>query len=323
MLADLEAPQKTKIVWIRRCWRTCSGVEKLAPEQATFFRGYNFNPMTFTNLHEIASGIEQAEPGLWVARAQSAISYPEDGNRWCLMLEENSFWFRHRSQAILALLQRCPPPGMLFDIGGGNGLVSLAAQQAGWQTVLLEPGPAGVQNARRRGVGLAIQSTLEDAGFLPGSLPAAGMFDVLEHIQDDQGFLRQVSDLLAPGGRLYLTTPAYQALWSYEDEFAGHHRRYTLGGLSKKLEAAGLQVEFSSYLFFFLPPPAWLLRALPSRLGLRRSVDIEQEVKEHKQPGGLAGRLLEALLRFELKRLQAGKRMPFGGSCLVAARKTA
>jgi 2-polyprenyl-3-methyl-5-hydroxy-6-metoxy-1,4-benzoquinol methylase len=180
-----------------------------------------------------------------------------------------------------------------------------------------------VQNARRRGVAITIQSTLEDAGFKPGCLPAVGMFDVLEHIQDDEGFLRQVSELLAPGGRLYLTTPAYQALWSTEDQFAGHYRRYTLAALRKKLAAVGLQVEFASYIFLFLPLPVLLLRALPSRLGLRRSVNLEQEVKEHGSPGGATGRILDGLLRAELKRLQDGRRLPFGGSCLVAARKPA
>jgi 2-polyprenyl-3-methyl-5-hydroxy-6-metoxy-1,4-benzoquinol methylase len=279
--------------------------------------------MEAIDLQEIASGLQLSGPGLWTSHSQSEISYPEEGNRWCLLLEENSFWFRHRSQAILALLQRCPPPGTFFDVGGGNGLVSLAAQQAGWQTVLLEPGPQGVQNARRRGVAITIQSTLEDAGFKPGCLPAVGMFDVLEHIQDDEGFLRQVSELLAPGGRLYLTTPAYQALWSTEDQFAGHYRRYTLAALRKKLAAVGLQVEFASYIFLFLPLPVLLLRALPSRLGLRRSVNLEQEVKEHGSPGGATGRILDGLLRAELKRLQDGRRLPFGGSCLVAARKPA
>lgn len=54
------------------------------------------------------------------------------------------------------------------------------------KVVLLEPGPDGVRNARRRGVRQVLRGTLEAAGFLPDSIPSAGLFDVLEHIEDDR-----------------------------------------------------------------------------------------------------------------------------------------
>lgn len=80
------------------------------------------------------------------------------------------------------------PPGAVFDIGGGNGFVALGIKNAGREVVLVEPGPEGVRNARVRGLTTIICSTLEDAGFLKHTIPAIGIFDVLEHVEDDTAF---------------------------------------------------------------------------------------------------------------------------------------
>lgn len=269
----------------------------------------------------IAANLEPGPDGIWMARSRQAISYPQEGNDHCLALEADSFWFVHRSRCIQALVQRFPPPGTLFDIGGGNGYVAADLQRAGIPVALVEPGWQGVQNARRRGVETLVCATLEDAGFLPGCLPAVGLFDVLEHIQDDAAFLRALFDLLAPGGRVYLTVPAFQALWSADDDYAGHYRRYRLPGLRRALQQAGFRMLFSSYFFALLPLPIFLVRALPSRLGLRRQEAWDRYEQEHHHQPGLAGRALDSLLGLELGWLRQGRAIPLGGSCLVAAEK--
>ncbi len=269
-----------------------------------------------------AANLEPGPDGIWVARSrEKQIAYPEEGNLNCLALEADSFWFEHRNRCIQAVAQNAPPPGMVFDVGGGNGYVALGLQQAGFRVALIEPGWQGVQNARRRGVETLICSSLEDAGFPPGSLPAVGLFDVLEHITEDEAFLRTVQNLLVPGGRIYLTVPAFQALWSADDDYAGHYRRYTLGGLRRLLERAGLRVEFASYIFFLLPLPIFLLRAIPTRLGLRKENAWDRYQEEHHTQSGLVGRVLDEIFAWELSRLRKGRAVPFGGSCLVVARK--
>ena len=269
----------------------------------------------------IADGLVPGPDSIWVSRSRGEISYPEEGNQNCLALEEDSFWFAHRNRCIQALMGCVPPPGAVLDVGGGNGYVAMGLQQAGIPVVMLEPGWEGVQNARRRGVSRLICSTLEDAGFRPGSLPAVGMFDVLEHIQEQDTFLRQIQALLAPRGRLYLTVPAYNLLWSADDDYAGHYRRYTPGSLRAVLNAAGFRVLFSSCIFFMLPLPIFLARAVPSRLGLRKQKAWSQYQQEHRGQPGLAGRALNALLKWEENRLRKGRAISFGGSCLVAAEK--
>lgn len=273
------------------------------------------------DLNEIATNLEPGPEGIWVSRSRSPISYPEAGNEMCLGLEAASFWFGHRNQCIQAVVNRFPPQGVLFDVGGGNGYVAAGLNQAGVPVALLEPGWAGAQNARRRGVETVICSTLEDAGFLDGALPAAGLFDVLEHIADEGNFLASLHQRMAPGGKLYLTVPAYPALWSADDDYAGHHRRYTLSSLRRSLESAGFRVIFSSYIFWMLPLPILLFRSLPSRLGWRKQAAWDRYFQEHRSQPGPVGWLLGQLLKWELKRVRNGQRVWMGGSCLAVAEK--
>ena len=91
------------------------------------------------DLSEFASHIERDAEGLWTARAVSSVSYPEDGNQLCFDIEDSSFWFRHRNNCLLQAVNSLPPAGTFFDIGGGNGYVAQAIQNAGFETVLVEP----------------------------------------------------------------------------------------------------------------------------------------------------------------------------------------
>jgi SAM-dependent methyltransferase len=68
-------------------------------------------------------------------------------------------------------------------------------------------------------------------------------FEVLEHVQDDRGFLAQAFDLLAPGGRMLVSVPAHQRRFSAWDEMVGHFRRYEREELRARFTEAGFQVE--------------------------------------------------------------------------------
>lgn len=269
---------------------------------------------------DYATALRAVGDGLWVAASQGAVWYPDEGNENFRAIEERSFWYLHRNRCITAAVRHRPPTGVIFDVGGGNGFVSLALQQAGYSTVVVEPTADGARNALARGLRPVIVATLEGAGFRPHVLPAAGMFDVLEHIPDDVDYLRRLRAVLVPGGMLYLTVPAYQALWSSEDDADRHQRRYTLSSLRRTLTEAGFTVEWQSYMFAWLPLPILLLRALPSRAGARGAPTRERTADEHALPQGVAGRALRAMLDAEYRWLSTGRAVPFGGSCLVAAR---
>jgi SAM-dependent methyltransferase len=96
---------------------------------------------------------------------------------------------------------------------------------------------------------------------LPGDLPRLrGRFhvvtclDVLEHMDDDVEGLRTIAALLAPGGQLVVTVPAYDWLWSGEDVISAHRRRYTRESLLRAARDAGFEVLFASYFFASVLP---------------------------------------------------------------------
>lgn len=274
------------------------------------------------DIASMGRGLVQRDDGIWYASRSQAVSYPDDGHDACFAVEEHSFWFRHRNACITAAAKRLPPSGALFDVGGGNGCVSKALAEAGIESVVVEPGGLGARNARRRGLQHVICATTEGAGFAACSLPAIGLFDVIEHVQDDRPFLRDMSALLAPGGRLYATVPAYGWLWSDEDVHAGHFRRHTLSSVAALVKQSGLALEYASYFFRWLPLPILLLRALPHRLGLHRPAHAPESVaRDHAVGGGRVVRVLDTMLAREVQQVATGHTMPFGGSCLFVARK--
>lgn len=269
----------------------------------------------------LATGLRELEPGYWVAADQDSVSYPEHGHSSCYEVEASSYWFRHRNLCVASIVARFPPNGPIVDIGGGNGFVTLGLERAGFETMLVEPGEVGARNGFTRGLRPVVQATFEDAGFLPQSLPAVGVFDVVEHIENDAAFLDRIRAALQPGGRLYVTVPAFQWLWSPEDVDAGHFRRYTRSSLVGLLRATGFQVEYTTFLFWLLPLPIFLLRSVAGRVKVRKTGSQELSNREHQTPGGAQGALLEWLLAQEAARLDQGKSMPFGSSILAVARK--
>lgn len=271
------------------------------------------------DIAEIATNLDSKAPGLWASKSNASISYPEDGHARCFELEEHSFWFKHRNRCITEIVRSFPPAGPVFDIGGGNGLVSLALQKAGFDSILVEPGPQGTNNALLRGLKTVICSTLEEAGFKPGVMSSVGLFDVIEHIEDDEAFLGLVHDYLSKNGQLYLSVPAYDLLWSNNDDFASHYRRYTISSLSRKLQKTGFEISFATYIFAVLPLPILLFRSLPHKMGFRSHVMLNQLRNEHAQPKGNLGRLFNSILQLELQALRQRRSIPLGASCLLVA----
>jgi SAM-dependent methyltransferase len=274
----------------------------------------------------MARNIEFCADGYWRSIQSDGISYPEWGNEACFEVEDGSFWFQHRNDCILKILESYPPGAAFFDVGGGNGFVAKAVQDAGIDVVLIEPGPVGVRNALRRGVRQALCGTLEQAGFLENSIPSVGLFDVIEHIQDDREFLNTIRRHLQPDGRLYVTTPAFNWLWSNEDVLAGHFRRYTERGLRTVCESAGFAVEFITTFFNFLPLPILAFRALPNRMGIgnRKAGYRTQEIRRDHDlsvSSPLVQSLIGYLCRMEKDRIAAGRLTRFGASYLLAAKR--
>lgn len=257
------------------------------------------------------------------SRENWIVSYPDDGNSVCFDMEDISFWYQHRNECLVEAMKACQFPNDFLDIGGGNGITALAMQNAGYDVTLVEPYATGIENARKRGIRSTVQSTLEDyVNQASGEAPAAGFFDVMEHIEDDAAFLKNINLLLAPGGQIMLTVPAFSSLWSENDVQLGHYRRYTLPRLTGLLAKAGFEVTYQTYFFSLVWAPMWLARVLPEKFGIKKNNTPEKKRNEHMAGRPATANLLRKLLSWETRAIRNKRRIPFGTSCLIVARKT-
>lgn len=151
---------------------------------------------------------------------------------------------------LLALLERYVTPGRLLDVGSALGLLLEVARERGWEVTGVEVSRHAVALARGRlGAGVVHLGRLEDAPLAEASFDAITLTDVLEHLPDPVASLRRCRELLAPGGRLLITTPAVgcaserlmgRGWFQFKDE---HTRLFTPRALRSALERAGLELE--------------------------------------------------------------------------------
>jgi len=247
------------------------------------------------------------------------IYYPDDGNAATFLLEEQSWWYRHRNRIICTLYKKYEGVGenVFADIGGGNGIVAKALQQAGIDVCMIEPYATGVSNAKARGVHNVLQATLET---LPTdfNMEAAGMFDVLEHLPNDAEAIAQVAGRLPLNGIFIATVPAFNFLYSETDRRIGHFRRYTKKQLSELLQSQGFIVEYSSYFFSPMFVPMWLVRKKITR---KQPHHNESRLNEHTAGSIWLNSFLFFLLTFEKVLMKLKIQMPIGTSCIIVARK--
>jgi SAM-dependent methyltransferase len=70
--------------------------------------------------------------------------------------------------------------------------------------------------------------------------------DIIEHVDDDDRALSEVSRVAKPGGVVLVSMPLHPSLWTSFDDFVGHKRRYEPQQLLAKLTQHDLQVERSA-----------------------------------------------------------------------------
>lgn len=173
---------------------------------------------------------------------------------------EHSWWYRGRAAIVRNILEKTLPKNHLSILDFGAGYGGMHDTLALYGTVsAYEPDAEACTSARARGYE-AVYDSVDTAFARPYDIVA--LFDVLEHIEDDAGFLQRARGVLKEKGRLLITVPAMPFLWSAHDVTHHHFRRYSREELRTVLEDAGYAIERMSYWNMFLFPPALCARLL-------------------------------------------------------------
>ncbi len=224
-------------------------------------------------------------------------------------LYEQHWWWRSREAAILDVLRKLVPPsgfGDILDVGCGDGLFFDKLSQFGdvegveFSAALLNPnGPHRQQ----------IHTAPFDASFQPGrQYGLITMLDVLEHLPDPIAALRHALSLLDENGKLLITVPAFNLIWTTHDDLNHHRTRYTKRSFHLEAQAAGMRIDLMRY---------WYQWPFPLKLAARA---IEAVTHPHPRnpgiPPAFINRALYRLSRIEQK-IFTEIPAPFGSSLLM------
>jgi SAM-dependent methyltransferase len=230
--------------------------------------------------------------------------------------EARHWWFVARRKIIENVIKslKLGKNVSIFDAGCGNG-DNLSFLSKYGNVVAMERDDNALKKAVSRATGKVFQ------GELPGNIHAEikkdndliVMLDVLEHIDDDAGSLRKLNEYIKEEGKLVLTVPAYQFLWTKHDEQHHHKRRYTANDLKQLIENNGWKVNYISYFNTLLFPLALIDR-------LKQKIFPVSDDEGLKMPPAFINSLFEKIFSFETGLIGRIK-LPFGLSIIVVAGK--
>lgn len=169
-----------------------------------------------------------------------------------------------RRSLVVELLPGKERPLYFLDVGCGTGEYSRVLVERGHRVDAIDVSESAVRQATSRIPERSrdrFHAQVGDFSLLDSKARYDGIVcsEVLEHVEDDEALLRRLHALLLSHGSLVLSVPADPSLWSHDDVFSGHVRRYTREEFVAKLRRAGFEVErFYSYGFPILRIYSWL-----------------------------------------------------------------
>ena len=231
--------------------------------------------------------------------------------------EATHWWLAARRNIVLDSIRQSYPGRHdlhFLDAGCGTGLMLQELLPLGTAEGV-DISDEALQFCRRRGLENVRNADLLDLPFAAERFDVVTALDVLEHLDDDAGALREFGRVLKPGGRVFVFAPAHRWLWSLQDEVSHHRRRYVARTLRDAVSKAGLVIERLTYVSTLLLPVIFLGRQWLKVRRRFREFDTENDLHPQWSNG-----ILRSIFQFEIPILRRTD-LPFGASLLCVARK--
>lgn len=163
-------------------------------------------------------------------------SFSEDFFKILYEVENNNFWFRVRNLIIGNLIQKyLPLESKIIEVGCGTGFVTSYLKKLGYDIDCADLYLKGLKYCKiRDAANTYYQFDIYDK-LLYDHYDGICAFDVIEHIDNDDIVLNNMKNALKDGGFIFITVPANKRLWSKNDVYSMHKRRYNLSELKEKI----------------------------------------------------------------------------------------
>ena len=191
-------------------------------------------------------------------------------------LDQRHWWYVARRKVLANLIRRSVQPpsnARILEIGCGTGHNLAMLGAFGIVDALEVDETARALAQERLGREVFSAPLPELAGMEERHYDMVTAFDVVEHIPDDRAAIEGIARLLKPGGRLVVTVPAHQWMWSAHDVVNHHQRRYSKGALKQLIEGSPLKLEAIGYFNSLLFPVAMAERLMSKARG-RQDADL-------------------------------------------------
>ncbi len=232
-------------------------------------------------------------------------------------IEENYWWFvAHRDMFLRYLVKfKINRNSKILDIGCSGGHLIKLLQENGYKnTCGIDISERAINLCKRKGIKNVFVMDSAATNFDDRAFDIIIAADVLEHIKDGAKALAEWNRIMKPGGRIILSVPAFDFLWSRHDELNKHYRRYNKPDLADALEKSKFKVIRASYWNFSLFFPAAAFACLRR---ICRTKPINDNLYDF---GPIANKLLLLLLRSE-NLIMEYLGFPFGTSIFALAVK--
>lgn len=228
-------------------------------------------------------------------------------------VQDEHWWFEGRRAVIKTILDKIhfSQEARILEIGAGTGSnLSLLSNYG--EVVACEYDAESREVCKKSGWNVHPCELPHDLPGNIGKFDIICLFDVLEHVKEDNESIQSLKELLRPNGKIIIACPAYQWLYSDYDVALGHFKRYSESDLIDLASKNNLTIERSGYFNTFLFP-------LSLAGKLVESCGIKARSRGLKVPPKTINLSLKSIFKLESNFIK-NRLFPFGTTVIIQAR---
>lgn len=246
-------------------------------------------------------------------------------------LERNHWWFVVRLEILKQEIQKIIEHNLdnnkklkILNIGIATGKTSEMLAEFG-EVISLEYDTTCAEFVRQKLNIEVIEGSILELPFEENSFDFVCAFDVVEHVEDDKKAISEMNRVCKKNGKICITVPAFQSLWSHHDEINQHFKRYKMNEIVNLFDLQSKDKNYKiirkTYFNSFLFIPIWLFRTLnfliPQQF-IRKGSGSDFEIYKENH---FLDFILKRIFRIEKKIFRKNISFPFGVSLLFFVEK--